>query len=191
MNLLNEEKLILLKAARDSIRSQFEKFEIENPDYNKFPLLKSQSGAFVTITIFNNLRGCIGYILSDIPLFQTVCDAAIQASQNDPRFPPLRVEEIPQISLEISVLSKPFPMNSYDDIEIGKHGLILEEGGRRGLLLPQVPVEHNMNREQYLSALCRKTGFDEDYWKKKVLTIEMFTADVFSEKDLGVKNENG
>ena len=78
-------------------------------------------------------------------------------------------------------------MKSYDDIIIGTHGLILSERGRRGLLLPQVPIEHNMNKEDYLSALCQKTGFYSDFWKEKTLNIEMFTADIFSEDE--VENE--
>lgn len=184
MELDKSEKEILLKAARDSINSSFQKIVIEKPDYEKHPVLKLHAGAFVTLTQFGTLRGCIGYIIGDRPLFDTVCEAAIQAAQDDPRFSPVRKSEVKNISIEISILSPPFPLKSYDEIEIGKHGLILEESGKRGLLLPQVPVEHHMNREQYLDAICQKTGFSRGYWKTKQLLLSGFTATVFSEEDL-------
>lgn len=179
-----EEKRILLETARKSINSVFTQEKISEPDYEKHPIFKSQAGAFVTLTQQRVLRGCIGYIVSDQPLFQTVCEAAVQASQYDPRFQPVRKSEIKNLSIEISILSEPFPLNSYDEIEIGKHGLILEEEGRRGLLLPQVPVEHHMNREQYLDSICRKSGFPADYWRTKQLKLSGFTAAVFSEEEV-------
>ena len=180
-----KEKKILLEIARASINSVFTGEKIPEPDYEKHPLFKSYAGAFVTLTQQGVLRGCIGYIVSDQPLFKTVCEAAVQASQHDPRFQPVRQSEIKNLSIEISILSEPFPLNSYDEIEIGKHGLILEENGRRGLLLPQVPVEHHMNREQYLDAICRKTGLPTEHWKTKQLKLSGFTATVFSEEDVG------
>lgn len=184
MELTFEEKTILLSLARESIQSLFSSGKPKMPDIEKHPVLRENAGAFVTLTINGRLRGCIGYVESDKPLYETVVDAAKQAALNDPRFTPLTENEYEQIDLEISVLSPPFKMNSYDEIEIGTHGLILEEGFHRGLLLPQVPVEHNMNKEQYLSALCEKAGLYSGYWKEKTLSIRMFTANVFSEKDL-------
>jgi uncharacterized protein len=184
MDLSLEEKTFLLKTARASINSVFTKKDIPEPDYAKHPVYKSHSGAFVTLTEFGSLRGCIGFITSDKPLFETVCEAAIHASQNDPRFSSVRQSEIKNLSIEISILSEPFPLNSYDEIEIGKHGLILEEKGRRGLLLPQVPIEHHMTREQFLDAICQKTGFQPGYWKTKQLKLSAFTATVFSEEEL-------
>ncbi len=183
MELTIEEKKILLEIARLSIKSVFPGDKIPEPDYQKHPILKSHAGAFVTLKQFGSLRGCIGYIISDKPLFETVCDAAIQASQHDPRFQPINKSEIENLSIEISILSEPFPLNSYDEIEIGKHGLILEEKGRRGLLLPQVPVEHQLNREQFLDAICQKTGFPAGYWRGKQLSLSAFTATIFNEKD--------
>lgn len=179
-----EEKKILLETARTSINSVFTQEKISEPDYIKHPIFKSHAGAFVTLTQQGVLRGCIGYIVSDQPLFQIVCEAAIQASQNDPRFQSVRQSEIKNLAIEISILSEPFPLNSYDEIEIGKHGLILEEEGRRGLLLPQVPVEHHMNRDQYLDSICRKSGFPADYWRTKQLKLSGFTAAVFSEEEV-------
>lgn len=179
-----EEKKILLDTARAAINSIFTGEKKSQPDYEKHPIFKTHAGAFVTLTEQSRLRGCIGYIISDKPLFETVCEAAVQASQNDPRFLPVQESEMQNLSLEISILSEPFPINSYEEIEIGKHGLILEEKGRRGLLLPQVPIEHNMNREQYLDAICRKSGFQGGYWKTKQLKLSGFTATVFSDSSV-------
>jgi hypothetical protein len=184
MELTQEEKKILLEAARNSITSIFTGKEIPQPDFKKHPVFNSHAGAFVTLTEHGGLRGCIGFIISDQPLFKTICEAAVHAAQNDPRFYPVSEKELSKISIEISVLSEPFPLNNYDEIEIGKHGLILEEKGKRGLLLPQVPVEHNMNREQYLDAICQKSGFHAGYWREKQLKLSGFTATVFSEKSL-------
>ncbi len=184
MDLNFDEKKILLSAARNSLLSIFEKVTIEKPDYEKHPVLKSHAGAFVTLTEHKKLRGCIGYIIGDQPVFKTVCEAAIQAAQHDPRFSPIREEELKIISLEISILSEPFSLNNYDEIELGKHGLILEERGRRGLLLPQVPIEHKMNKEEYLDAICQKSGLHRSYWREKELKLKGFTATVFSEKEI-------
>lgn len=181
MNITYKEKIILLSAARASIESIFTKTKIETPDYEQHPILKLNAGAFVTLTEHDLLRGCIGYIFSDQPLFETICDASVQAAIHDPRFPPLSKSEIPKIKIEISVLSLPFMLNSYDEIIIGKHGLILEENGARGLLLPQVPVEHKMNRDQYLDAICQKSGLPKKYWQTKEIKLKGFTAEVFSE----------
>ncbi|MBU0473644.1 MAG: AmmeMemoRadiSam system protein A [Bacteroidetes bacterium] len=187
MNISIDEKRAMLKIARSSIESIFDSSKNIDVDLAKFPVLNSHKGAFVTLTKNQNLRGCIGYIISNIPLLETIQDAAKQAAIGDSRFPKLTKSEINQIAIEISILSEPFPMKSYDDIIVGIHGLILSESGRRGLLLPQVPIEHNMNKEDYLSALCQKAGFYSDFWKEKTLNIEMFTADVFSENE--VENE--
>ncbi|MCL4549301.1 MAG: AmmeMemoRadiSam system protein A [Bacteroidetes bacterium] len=190
MEISLEEKKILLEAARNSIELLFKGEKVEEPDYTKHPIFKSHAGAFVTLTEYGSLRGCIGYIISDQPLWQTVCEAAVQASQNDPRFPSVRRSEIKNLEIEISILSEPFPLNSYDEIEIGKHGLILNEKGRRGLLLPQVPIEHHLNREQFLDAICQKTGFPAGYWQKKFLSLSAFTATVFSESEINSETIN-
>jgi len=187
MNISIDEKRAMLKIARSSIESIFDNSKNIDIDLAKFPIFNSRKGAFVTLTKNQNLRGCIGYIISNLPLFETIKDAAKQAAIGDSRFPKLTKSEINQIAIEVSILSEPFPMKSYNDIIVGTHGLILSERGRRGLLLPQVPIEHNMNKEEYLSALCQKAGFYSDFWKEKTLNIEMFTANVFSEDE--VENE--
>ena len=184
MEISKEEKRILLSAARSSIASSFKGENISKKDFPDFPLFSLHCGAFVTLTIGGRLRGCIGYILSNDPLIETVIAAARFAAFEDYRFSPLTEHELQKVEIEISILSVPFPMNTYDDIKIGVHGLILEEKGKRGLLLPQVPVEHKMNLEEYLDAICEKTGFPSGYWRNKQLKMNLFTADIFSERSL-------
>jgi AmmeMemoRadiSam system protein A len=182
MNISREEKDILLKAARQSISSLFDRKEPAQPDYQKHPLLKEKLGAFVTLTINHQLRGCIGYIIGREPLFDTICSAAIHASVNDPRFSALKETEFENIHIEISILSEFVPIKSYDEITIGKHGLYLDEGAR-GLLLPQVATEHKMNREEFLTAICHKSGLYGEFWKERILNIKVFTAEVFAEEE--------
>jgi len=183
MVLTFQEKKHLLLLARFAIESRFSP-EITEPKSNgDLIILQSKSGAFVTLTINKKLRGCIGFVQSDQELSRTIMEAAYQSAFHDPRFAPLREEEYPNISIEISVLSEPFPLLSYDEIVIGKHGLILDDLGRKALLLPQVPIEHNFDRDAYLSALCNKAGLFEDSWRESQLKLKGFTATVFSEKD--------
>ena len=182
MDITEKEKIILLKTARQSITSVFDGKEPELPDFKKYPLLKEKYGAFVTLTIDHQLRGCIGYIVGQDTLFNTICSAAVHAAVNDPRFSALKKSELEKINIEISILSGFVPIKTYDEIVIGRHGLYLDEGGG-GLLLPQVAVEHKMNREQFLSALCNKAGFYSEFWKERVLKIKIFTAVIFSEKE--------
>lgn len=181
MELSKNEKGILLLSAREAIRKLFEDKPLPRVDYSYYPNLAVKTGAFVTIKTDGQLRGCVGYIASDITLFETVCDAAQQAAVNDNRFYPLTYEELPYISLEISVLSPPVKVKNYDEIIIGKHGLILEDEGTKALLLPQVAVENNYTTEQFLAALCEKAGLDPYLWESKFLNINVFTATVFSE----------
>ena len=182
MKISLEEKNILLKASRQSIASLFNGKEPVAPDYKKFPLLKEKLGAFVTLTKNGQLRGCIGYIIGREPLFDTICNAAVHAAVNDPRFSSLKETELPHIHIEISILSEFTPINSYDEIIIGMHGLYLDEGSG-GLLLPQVATEHRMNRDEFLSALCNKAGFYSGFWEERMLKIKVFTAEIFSESE--------
>ncbi|MCK9280688.1 MAG: AmmeMemoRadiSam system protein A [Melioribacteraceae bacterium] len=179
-----EEKKLLLSIARESIESQLLGTKFHFTDFSSIPNFSLKAGAFVTLTIKNQLRGCIGFIVSDQELYKTVHEVAIEAAFEDPRFPSLSSDELKDVRLEISVLSPPFPMKSYDEIELGVHGLILNEKGKRGLLLPQVPIEHEMNKEEYLDAICQKAGLPKNSWRNKQLNIDLFTAEVFSENEL-------
>lgn len=184
MELTDEEKRILLNAARESILEEFSECDVSKVDYKAYPKLKMELGAFVTLHIDNELRGCIGYIIAQKPLFETIVEAAKHSAFGDPRFDELGRDEVANIEIEISVLSQFEPIKNYDEIIIGKHGLLLEEGGR-AVLLPQVATEQNYNRAQFLTSLCHKAGMYGDYWKERMLNIKVFTALVFSEKELG------
>jgi AmmeMemoRadiSam system protein A len=184
MELSTEEKEILLKGARESILAEFSEGEVTKVEYKAYPKLKMELGAFVTLHINNQLRGCIGYIIAQKALFETIVDAAKHAAFGDPRFPQLNREEVDEVTIEISVLSPFEPIKSYDDIEVGKHGLLLDEGGR-AVLLPQVATEQNFNRAEFLTALCHKAGLYGNYWKERMLNIKVFTALVFSEEEGG------
>ena len=182
MNLSSTEKEILLTAARESIKSLFEKAALPKIDINSYPNLKLNAGAFVTLKINEELRGCIGYITAEEPLINTVTEVAKHAAVEDPRFPSLSRDELDQVSIEISVLSPLMKIKDYSEIKIGEHGLLVEEGLRRGLLLPQVATENNFNVDQFLKSICLKAGLPPDFWKTKMLNLKVFTAQVFSEE---------
>ena len=184
MELLREEKEILLKVARESILAEFSEGEVTKVDYKAYPKLKMELGTFVTLKINDELRGCIGYITAQKPLFETIVEAAKHSAFGDPRFPQLSRDEVDEVTIEISVLSHFEPIKSYEEIEVGKHGLLLDEGGR-AVLLPQVATEQNYNRAQFLTALCHKAGLYGHYWKERMLNIKVFTALVFSEEEKG------
>lgn len=185
----DEEKAILLHAAREAIQSLFDReVKISEVDYNFYPnLTKRNAGAFVTLTKRGQLRGCVGYLSSAKTLFDTVVDAAKNSAINDPRFSPVTAMELQQIDIEISVLSPPVPISKYEDIVIGEHGLYLEDDIYRAVLLPQVAVEHNYSTSQFLSSLCEKAGMERSAWMSQRLNIKVFTADVFSEVGKRVK----
>jgi AmmeMemoRadiSam system protein A len=143
-------------------------------------VLKENRGAFVTLKVNDQLRGCIGYPLPRKSLWETVSEVAISAATQDFRFKSITLEELPDTKIEISVLSLPKPIKDVKEIEVGKHGIIISKGPCKGLLLPQVPLEWNWDLETYLSHGCLKAGLDEDEWKKGV-NIEVFSAQVFSE----------
>jgi uncharacterized protein len=178
-----EEKIILLKTARNTISSLFGSKPLE--EYKTTDTLSVKCGAFVTLHKKNgSLRGCIGHITQDKPLIDTVKEMAIASSTQDPRFPHLRKEDLPNIIIEISVLSPFRQISSIDEIEVGKHGILMQKGYRSGLLLPQVATEYNWDRETFLTHTCYKAGLDGSCWKNEDTIIEIFHAIVFSEKDL-------
>jgi AmmeMemoRadiSam system protein A len=183
MQLSEEEKEVLLLAARDAIRSHFGESLPPVIDYSCFPQLQEINlGAFVTLKIRNDLRGCIGYLESpDMTLFNTICKAARHAAFNDPRFHPLSMHELPDIIIEISILSAFKSIDNYKEIKLGVHGLLLDEPRTRALLLPQVATENNFDLQEFLSAICQKGGIDSNTWQKRKLNLKVFTALVFSE----------
>ncbi len=136
-------------------------------------------GAFATLHIGGKLRGCIGYVFPAQPLYQTVAETARAAAFEDPRFEPVTPAEAPLLQVEISVLS-PLRAIAPEDVVVGKHGLVVTKGNRRGLLLPQVPAEWDWDRETFLSQTCLKAGLPADTWLHGV-EVQAFTAEVFSD----------
>lgn len=178
-----KEKRTLLLIARKAIKSELNGIDLYVEPYEKeFPNLANiRTGVFVTLHMNGELRGCIGFIYSNNNLIKTIADAAVLAAFQDYRFLPLSKEEFDKIKIEISVLSEPQKISSYDEIVIGKHGLIVEEEGKRGLLLPQVATEYNMNLEEFLTAICRKANLSPYLWQKKQINLQVFTVEYFSE----------
>ncbi len=147
-------------------------------------VLRAPSGAFVTLRIDHSLRGCIGYVESVLPLAEVVAEVAQKAALEDPRFPPLTSPELSRLSIEISVLSPLERVTEVEDITVGVHGLLIESGSHRGLLLPQVATEFGWNREEFLSATARKAGLPENGWQDPRAALYRFTADVFEEQQI-------
>lgn len=173
-----EDERACLKLARQALEHYFETGDRLRSPVKSGPL-KEKRGAFVTLTVGGELRGCIGYPLPVKPLDETVIEMAVAAATEDSRFDPLAPDELKRLKIEISVLGLPEPAEA-GRIEVGRHGLIISKGYRRGLLLPQVPVEHGWDRETFLRHGCLKAGLPPDEWKRGA-EIETFTAQVFSE----------
>ena len=146
------------------------------------PQLKSVRGAFVTLRKEGELRGCIGNIIGDKPLFETVRDMAIESAIGDPRFPPLSREELKNIQIEISVLSPLKKLANIDEFQLGIHGVLIRKDWHQGVFLPQVATETGWSKEEFLSELCaHKAGLSKDAWKDPQSEIFIFSAQVFSE----------
>ncbi len=145
--------------------------------------MKVKQGAFVTLRKHGTLRGCIGHIMPIKPLEDTIADMAIAAATEDPRFPPVSSDEMKEIDIEISVLSVPRRLQSADEIEMGKHGVIVRRGPRQGVFLPQVATETGWDRVTFLEHLCSGKAFlPKDAWKDKDTELLVFTAQVFEEE---------
>ena len=137
-------------------------------------------GAFVTIHCRGDLRGCLGRLDTDQPLAHTVVQLAASVSDSDPRFDPVRPGELETLDVEISVLTPDREVASIADVEVGRHGLIVEQGGRRGLLLPQVATEYGWDAQTFLSHTCLKATLPADAWRQGA-RILIFEAQVFGE----------
>jgi AmmeMemoRadiSam system protein A len=155
----------------------------ESPNYETSdPDLARRSGAFVTLKKGDELRGCIGNLRADMPLYQRVQELAIAAATSDPRFPPLRTEELDEVTIEISVLAPLHRVVDMQQIEVGTHGLVILQAGRQGVLLPQVPVQEGWNRGEFLENLCLKAGLMPNCWTSQP-TLYSFTAVVFGDAE--------
>ncbi len=184
-NMLNgSQRKELLKIARDTIKEYLEtgkRFEPEVSD----EVLKKDMGVFVTLRESGSLRGCIGNLAATGPLYLTVRDMAIAAATEDPRFPPVTLDELDEVDIEISALSSMEKIDDYSEIEVGKHGVMVRMGWKGGVYLPQVADETGWNREQFMNSLCaHKAGIPSDAWKTGKCEMYVFTAEVFGERDL-------
>jgi len=144
--------------------------------------LDEPGGAFVTIRIGRQLRGCIGYIESDRSLREVVAEVAPKAALEDPRFPPLSLQELQEATLEISILSPLHRIAHPEEVIVGTHGVLIEGGLHRGLLLPQVATEYRWGRDEFLDNTARKAGLPRDAWKDPAARIFIFSAEIITEE---------
>jgi len=180
----------LLSVARATIEEYVRtgrRIEIEESD----PALLRLGAAFVTLREKDELRGCIGVLEASAPLIETVRDRAIMAATRDPRFPPVGAQELPQLEIEVSVLSPLRRVESADEIDISKHGIVVQEGPQSGVFLPQVAQETGWSRDVLLAHLCRdKAGLPPDAWKRGA-NLYVFTVQAFSSPAPGEKSHVG
>ena len=182
LTLSDDEKQILLKLARDSISARFTQTEPPRPPASA--ALDKVCGAFVTLHKQGGLRGCIGYVRGIKPLGDSVRDLAAASAFEDPRFPPLQEAELPELEIEISVLSALRRIADSEEIQVGTHGIMITQDYHSGLLLPQVATEYGWDRETFLSHTCGKAGLRRDCWKQRNTIIEIFSALIFSESKM-------
>ena len=140
-------------------------------------IFSMRCGVFVTLHVRGKLRGCIGVIDGREPLGESIVRCTASAALQDPRFTQMQPEEVAQSEIEVSLLS-PLQRILPEEIAVGKHGLVVEQGMRRGLLLPQVAVEHHLDRERFLEETCHKAGFARDAWKDAETAIYGFTCEI-------------
>ncbi|PYQ53115.1 MAG: AMMECR1 domain-containing protein [Acidobacteria bacterium] len=182
MVLNEEQRQRLLRLARTSIESTLEGRapEVRSDDYDED--LRRPAGAFVTLrTKRGDLRGCIGSIRAMEPLYRAVATSAVSAAFRDPRFFPVRKEEMTQLDLEISVMGPIEPVSDVNEIEVGRDGLIISRGRFAGLLLPQVAAEYGWDRQTFLDQTCMKAGLPPGAWRAQETRVEKFSAEVFGE----------
>jgi AmmeMemoRadiSam system protein A len=178
--LTKKEQRDLLKIARETITAYVGKGEIPAVE-TASKGLNLESGCFVTIKQHDQLRGCIGNFVSDQPLYRLVQEMAVSAATRDPRFYPMKQQDLADFELEISVLSPLKRISSPDEIRVGTHGIYLVKNSSRGVLLPQVATEYGWDRETFLRHTCLKAGLPENAWQKEC-EIYTFSALVFGEK---------
>jgi uncharacterized protein (TIGR00296 family) len=187
-----EEGKFLIALARNAVKEYLETGEYVKPPKDTSKKLYESCGVFVTINSIKNgekeLRGCIGYPQPSHPLVEAVIDSAINAATQDPRFYPITLPQLEKVVFEVSVLTPPEiveakkPEEYVNKIKVGEHGLIVEKGFSKGLLLPQVPVEWGWGEEEFLCQCCVKAGLPPDSWLTKGTKIYKFNAIVFEEE---------
>lgn len=185
--LTREERTFLLELARESIRARIFKGHAPSPTADRISKagshLDEPRGCFVTLHCDVQLRGCIGNFFCDGPLWRNVCDMAVQSAFFDPRFQSLKESELKDIDIEISVLSPLRQIKNVEEIKVGVHGIYITKGPYRGVLLPQVATEQGWDRNTFLEHTCLKAGLSPKAWKDPACQIEIFSAEVFGEKE--------
>jgi AmmeMemoRadiSam system protein A len=170
----------LVRVAREAIAARLRGASVALPE--AAGALAQRRGAFVTLRRRDDgeLRGCVGRMQSDRPLLETVAEMAVAAATADGRFEPVTAAELDRLAIEVSALG-PLRPTRPEDVEVGRHGLLVSRGGRRGVLLPQVPVEHGWDRETFLAKTCWKAGLPESAYRDPGTELLAFTATVFGE----------
>jgi len=182
----------LVRLARKAIEEYLKSGEIIRPPEDTPEELWEKMGVFVTLNRYgvpkqSALRGCIGFPLPVYPLVEATIKAAIYAAVEDPRFPPVTLDEMDSITVEVSVLTPPEliegpPEERPRKIKVGRDGLIVEKGIHSGLLLPQVPIEWGWDEEEFLAETCWKAGLPPDCWLDPDTKVYRFTAEIFEEE---------
>ena len=180
--LAEDEQNYLLQIVKQTVSEAVQRGQVFDCSSGGFEALAIERGAFVTLKKSGHLRGCIGYTSPLKPLCETVRDVSISAALKDPRFPAVTSSELDELSYEVSVLSPFRKVLDLNQIEIGKHGLLIKYGRSEGLLLPQVATDNKWDRKTFLSQTCRKAGLPADTWKDPQTDIFMFSAFVFGDK---------
>jgi AmmeMemoRadiSam system protein A len=174
----DEERRALLQLARAAITAHVRGLTLPAADLTGG--FARHGGAFVSIHRHGDLRGCIGHIEANEPIGRVIPRCAVAACSTDPRFPPVTVAELGELDIEVSLLGPLEAITGAEDVEVGRHGLVVEQSWRRGLLLPQVATEWKWDREAFLAHTCHKAGLPQDAWKKGA-KIWRFEAEVFGE----------
>ncbi len=180
MDLSVADQELLFRVARDSIQAHLKGDRPVLPQTTS-PVFSQPCGVFVTLNRQGRLRGCIGYLDAVKPLLESVQEMAVAAAFRDPRFPPLREEELADLDIEISVLSPMRQIKDIEEIQVGRDGLYLERGVCRGLLLPQVATQYGWDRLTFLRQTCCKAGLPENAWEDPSTRIYAFTANILHE----------
>ncbi|MDE3056911.1 MAG: AmmeMemoRadiSam system protein A [Bacteroidota bacterium] len=181
-----EERKELIRVAREAVKARThgkpeEAIEEITAAGSATPRLLQHGGAFVTLYKSGELRGCLGYIESSHSLKKTVAETAWKVAADDFRFYPVAEDELADIRVEISALSPLQKISDVEEIQIGKHGLLIEAGTYRGLLLPQVAEKYHWDRIQFLEETCVKAGVPRDTWKKPAAHVFIFSAEIIEE----------
>jgi AmmeMemoRadiSam system protein A len=174
------DRVALLALARHAIAAHLD-HQPPPPTADLPDRLRAAQGAFVTLHINGELRGCIGVVEADRAVCEVVTRCAVGAATEDPRFPPLVIGEMASLRIEISALSHPLLVDSPDQIEVGRHGVIVSREKQQGLLLPQVAIEHGWDRTTLLRQTSRKAGLPPDAWEHGA-RLQIFEAEVFAEQ---------